>query len=103
MSLSLYGHSRVIGGWSEKLQWAVQNLKGRKLVSSLLRVAWKAFIYLVWRARNGRLYGHSTETSLQVLEHIKDVTLVRLARLKRVAATSFNRQLCNSWGLFDVC
>ena len=36
MILSLCGLSRVIGGWSDELQWAVQNLKVKKLISSLL-------------------------------------------------------------------
>ena len=102
MILSLCEISRVIGSCSEELQWAIQNLKGKQWVSSLLRIAWKAYIYHVWKERNGRLYGNSTETSLQVLEHIKEVIRIKLARL-RFPATAFNRRLCNRWGLLNVC
>ena len=101
MLLSLCGINRVIGNWSEELQWAVQNLKGRNLASTLLRVAWKAFIYQVWKERNGRLHGNAARTNLQVLEAIKDVTRIRLAEIKRDATT--NLGLSNSWELFDVC
>ena len=77
-------------------------MKGKQLVPTLLPVAWKAFIYYIWRERNGRLYGQSIETSLQVFEHIKEAIRIRLIGLTRVVATHANRKLCNSWGLFDV-
>ena len=103
MLLSLCGINKVIGDWSEELQWAIQNLKGRNLASTLLKVAWKAFIYQVWKERNGRLHGNTARINLQVLEAIRDVTRIRLAGLKRDTATNLGRQLSNSWELFDVC
>ena len=102
MILSLCGLSKVNGSWTEELQCVVQNLKGKKLISSLLHVAWKAFIYHVWREKNQRLYKHSTETTMQILEHIKEVIQIRLAGLKRVATMPFNRQLCKSFLFFFV-
>ena len=54
----------MIGGWSKELQWAIKNIKGRTLVYTILRVAWKAFIYHVWRERNGRLFENSIESSM---------------------------------------
>ena len=95
--LSLCGINREIGNWSEELQWAAQNLKGRNLTSTLLRLAWKTLIYQVWKERNGRLHGNTERTNLQVLEAIKDVTCIRLAGIKNDTTT---RHLRNSWGLF---
>ena len=103
MLLSLYGINRVIENWSEKFQWTVQNLKRRNLASTLLRVAWRAFIYSVWKERNGRLHSNTARNNLQVLEAIKEVTCIRMAGIKRDIATNLGRQLSNSGKLFDVC
>ena len=103
MILTLCGQNKMIGGWSEELQWAIKNIKGRTLVYTILRVAWKAFIYHVWRERNGRLFGNSIESSMQVMERIKDVVRLRLAGLRKMAETTVNMQLCTNWGLYDVC
>ena len=62
-------------------------MKGKQLASTLLRVAWKAHIYYIWRERNGRMYGRPVETTQQVFEHIKEVTCIRLAGIKGVNAT----------------
>ena len=70
------------------------------MASSILRIAWRAYIYHVWKERNGRWYGNSRETSLQVLKHIKKVTQIKLAGL-RFPATSFNKR--DRWGLQNVC
>ena len=39
------------------------------------------------------------ETSLQLLNHIKNGIRIRLARLTTVADDEINRQLCCNWGL----
>ena len=77
-------------------------MKGKQLVATLLRVAWKAFIYYIWKERNGRLYGQIMETPMQVFEHIKEAVCIRLAGLPKVGVMHTNRQLCTSWGLVDV-
>ena len=77
-------------------KWRLQNLKGKGLVSSLLRVAWKAFIYCVWRERNRRLFGNSTDASLH--EHIKEIVRIKFAGLRGVTAMPSSRQLCINWG-----
>ena len=100
--LSLSEQSRLIGTWSEELQWAIQNLKGRKLLHIILRVAWRAYIYYVWKERNGRMYGNSIVTSLQVLEHIKEAVRIKLAGL-RFPKTIENEGLCRRWELYNVC
>ena len=89
--LQLCGLSREVARWDEEMSWAVQKLKGKSLISIILRIAWSALIYYVWRER----------TSMQVLEHIKEVIKFRLAGLHGVAGDTVNRDLCNNWGLFD--
>ena len=53
--LQLCGLRREVHGWAAELNWAVKKLKGRSLVSIILRVAWRAFVYFIWRERNQRL------------------------------------------------
>ena len=72
--------------------------EGEAVSTTLLRLAWKALIYYIWRERNGRMYRQSTETTQQVFEHIKEATCIRLAGIKGVNATQANRQLSNNWG-----
>ena len=95
MILANCGISRVIGSWNEELQWAIRNMKGKQLVATLLRVAWKAFIYYIWKEKNGRLYGQIMETSLQVFGTLRKQFVLHLCN-------AHNRQLCNSWGPVDV-
>ena len=55
MVLSLCGLQRDVFDWNSELQWAVQKLKGKALISILMRVGWTAFIYHTWKERNYRL------------------------------------------------
>ena len=41
--LKHFGLNREVG-WNEELKWVVQRLKGRALISILLRIAWNAFV-----------------------------------------------------------
>ena len=54
--LQLCGLHRDVGPWEEELTWAVQRIKGKALISIVLRIAWRVFIYFVWRERNRRLH-----------------------------------------------
>ena len=56
----------------------MQKLKGKAMISTLMKVAWTAYIYYVWRERNARVFGHKEETGEQVLCHIKEAVRVRL-------------------------
>ena len=100
--LSLCEQSRQIGNWNEELQWAIKQIKGRKLVSAILRIAWRGCIYHVWRERNRRLYGNATETYQKAFEQIKEAVRIKLAGMK-FSATAANGRLCNGWGLHDAC
>ena len=81
----------------------IKNIKGRTLVHTILCIVWKAFIYHVWKERNERLFRNSIESSIHVMERIKDVVHLRLVGLRKMAETTVNMQLCTNWGLYDVC
>ena len=97
--LQLCGLHRDVGSWEEELTWAVQRIKGKALISIILRIAWKAFIYFVWKERNRRLHNELAETAMQLLERVKDVVRIKLADLTNVMDDDVNRRLCCKWGL----
>ena len=97
--LILCGLKRATYGWEEELQWAYKNFKGKSLTSIILRSTWSAYIYFVWKERNGRLYKSKEETREQVLEQIKQRTRIRLGGLTNIKLDHINNSLYRAWGL----
>ena len=91
--LELCGIRRRIGSWTEELEWAVNHSKGRSLSSTVLRLAWKALIYHVWRERNGRLHNQSSQTANHIFEQIKGMICIKIAGLKGGTESASNGQL----------
>ena len=96
--LHLCGLHREVGGWQEELRWAVTKIKGKALISIFLNIAWKACIYHVWRERNGRMHSKPSNSSLQIIEQIKEIICIKLNGVNRVATDDVNRMLCRNWG-----
>ena len=101
MILTLSGIRRDVSDWNFELKWASQRLKGKALISTLLRIGWNAYIYHMWRERNNRLFRQKEETKEQILEHVKEAIRHRLAKLKNVAKDPINMSLYSSWRLFE--
>ena len=97
--LQLCGLQRAVQDWNTKMNWAVKKLKGRSLISIILTVAWRAFVYLIWKERNQRMYNQRAETISCLLEHIKSIVRIKLSKLENIAEDLVNRSLCQSWGL----
>ena len=95
------GLERESLGWDGELRWASTKIRGKAMITTLLRVGWSAFIYHIWKERNCRLFQHKEETTLKILEDIMKVTWYRLAKLKKVEADEINIKLQKSWGLLD--
>ena len=96
------GLNRESLGWERELSWASLKLRGKALNTTILRVAWSAFVYHIWRERNYRVFQHREETSVKILEDIMKVIRYRLAKLKKVKADEVNIMLYRSWGLLDL-
>ena len=92
---------RDVSCWNYELKWACQRLKGKALISTLLRIGWSAYIYHMWKERNNRLFRHKEETKEQILEQVKEAVRHKLAKLKNVAKDPINMSLHCSWGLFE--
>ena len=97
--LQLCGLSREVKIWSEELAWAIQRIKGKVLISMVLKMAWKAFIYFVWCEMNKRMHNGLSETTQQLLNKIKNVVCIKLDGLTKIARDDINRLICSNWGL----
>ena len=77
-----------------ELEWAVKRLKGKSLLSMILRLAWRASIYYIWRERNGRRHGQASETPSQIVKHIKSDIRLKTISIKNITNDSVNSLLC---------
>ncbi|KAH1121811.1 hypothetical protein J1N35_004971 [Gossypium stocksii] len=71
--LVLYGIRRSIGTWIQELNWAMTYLKGKSLIVCILKLAWTAFIHIIWFERNGRLSGKPSNLVEVLLARIQVV------------------------------
>ena len=85
--------------WEHELKSALQRLKGKAMLSSLLKVAWNAHIYCIWRGRNVRVHDQKEETKGQIMNKIKEAVRIRLGKLKMVKKDYVNTLLYTAWNL----
>lgn len=52
------GISRQVQGWNTEMQWAICRIKGKALISVVLRVVWSAYLYYLRLERNARMHGN---------------------------------------------
>ena len=97
--LQLCGLTRRILRWEEEIEWASQKFKGKSLISNILRLAWNASIYHIWKERNGRMHGQTFAAPNQIVQHIQDDIRLRLISLKSITNDAVNCLLCHNWGL----
>ncbi|MBA0556724.1 hypothetical protein Golob_026802, partial [Gossypium lobatum] len=50
-----------------ELAWAILKLKGKSLLVAILKLAWSAYLYVIWRQMNKRYFGVSFLTEDVVL------------------------------------
>ena len=98
-ALQLSGLRRTIGRWDEKLKWVSVKLKGKALISIVLRTAWKATIYYIQRERNRRIYGQIPESTSKLFYYVKEAVQLKTWDLVNIADDSVNRSLYKNWEL----
>ncbi|OMO64389.1 hypothetical protein CCACVL1_21795 [Corchorus capsularis] len=87
--------TRSIDNWQYELQWATSRLKGKSLLSLVLKLA----CYGIWRERNTRIFQRKMHTVEQSFQLIVESIRLRLLGLKNVAKDPINIFICNSWHL----
>ncbi|KAG4159429.1 hypothetical protein ERO13_D02G174150v2, partial [Gossypium hirsutum] len=78
---------------------AILKLKGKPLLVVILKLAWNAYLYMIWRQRNKRYFGVSFLTEDVVLVQIKEIVRARLGGRPINIIDTVNASLCASWGI----
>ena len=97
--LQLCGLSRRVRSWSEELAWAIMKLRGKALLSIVMRLAWRASIYYIWRERNRRMHGQIPDNAAKIVEQVKKDIRFRTISLKNIVNDPVNCSICSNWGL----
>ncbi|KAA3466586.1 reverse transcriptase [Gossypium australe] len=97
--LVLYGITRSIGTWIQELNWAMTYLKGKALIVCILKLAWIAFIHIIWCERNDRIFGKPSNLVEFLLARIQEVMRIRLNGKQINRMYTINKHLCLNWGL----
>ncbi|XP_039068433.1 uncharacterized protein LOC120214662 [Hibiscus syriacus] len=64
--------------WEEFLEMASSNWKGKSLLSTVMKIALNALVYLLWEERNRRLYQGRTRPANELLKNIKSIVCLQL-------------------------
>ncbi|KAA3470334.1 DNA ligase [Gossypium australe] len=93
---------KAVGSWRQELAWAILKLKGKSLLVAILKLAWSAYLYVIWRQRNKRYFGASFLTEDVVLVQIKEIVGARLGGIPINRIDLVNVSICASWGIIVV-
>ena len=96
------GLNRRMMCWEQELEQAGKRLKGKALISVLLRAAWNVHIYHIWKERNNRIFAQKAATGEQVLKLIKHDIRFRLDRMQNVKKDHVNILLLRNWNLSEI-
>lgn len=67
-----------------------KKLRGKALISVVLRVAWNANIHCIWKERNRRLHGKSPRSMASVLDCVIFTVQIATCSIKNVIADAVN-------------
>ncbi|KAG4133055.1 hypothetical protein ERO13_D08G071266v2, partial [Gossypium hirsutum] len=83
----------------QELAWTILKLKGKSLLVVILKLAWSAYLYVVWRQRNKKYFGASLLTEDTILVQIKEIVRVHLGGSLINRTNPTNASLCTFWGI----
>ncbi|MBA0880949.1 hypothetical protein Goshw_030266 [Gossypium schwendimanii] len=89
----------VVGTWRQELDWTILKLKGKSLLIAILKLAWNAYLCVIWRQRNKRYFGASFLTEGAIMVHIKELVQARLRGSLINRADPVNASVCASWDI----
>ncbi|XVF82352.1 hypothetical protein PTKIN_Ptkin16aG0039900 [Pterospermum kingtungense] len=90
------GFQREVRTWNYEFDWPIRKLKGKSLIAIVLRCAWNACNYEVWRERNCRLHNQGSRSVAQIVQCIEMVIQVITANLRNVKHDLVNLDLYKS-------
>ncbi|XP_039045644.1 uncharacterized protein LOC120185516 [Hibiscus syriacus] len=85
--------------WDVRLNWLIENLKGKSLRVRILKLSWTGFLYYIWEERNYRNFRGLSRSVDIIVNSIKEAVKIKLYNHCIHRVDDANRHLCISWGL----
>lgn len=93
------GLSRIARGWLCELSWAEKKLKGKALVSVVLRVAWNVYIHNIRKERNNKRHGKAPQSMANIFDSIIFSVQIATFKIRNVKADVVNMLLYRNFNL----
>ncbi|XP_038998773.1 uncharacterized protein LOC120124090 [Hibiscus syriacus] len=93
------GLKKSISSWEDMIVWACNSWKGKSLISTILKLAWCAKIYVLWEERNRRIFQGRSRSTDDLFICIKEFVGIKLRGKKINMFDRVNTFLCNSWAI----
>lgn len=78
----------------------VAKVKGKALIISvILRCAWAAAIYFVWRERNNMMHAKVPRTEDCILVGIRWSIQIKVSQMQRIVKDNVNLALADAWNI----
>ncbi|KAE8679572.1 hypothetical protein F3Y22_tig00111398pilonHSYRG00150 [Hibiscus syriacus] len=88
--------NKTFSSWEDVVTWACNTWKGKSLISTILKLAWCANIYVLWEECNRRIFKGCSRTAEELLNNVKDFVGIKL-RGKNINRLDYvNSNLCTS-------
>ncbi|KAK8616623.1 hypothetical protein V6N13_116593 [Hibiscus sabdariffa] len=72
-------------GWESEFEWAIAHI---------LRIAWSAFVYMIWEERNRRKFRRISRTAEKLSKGIQDIVRIKVQGKKIDYTDRINIILC---------
>ncbi|XP_039020524.1 uncharacterized protein LOC120152358 [Hibiscus syriacus] len=97
--LSLNGLKNATSTWDEMVTRASSTWKGKSLLTTILKIAWTAYVYILWEERNCRIFKGRHRSTENLLKVIIEAVRIQLKgrNINRTDRTNYN--LCIAWDL----
>ncbi|XP_039068128.1 uncharacterized protein LOC120214250 [Hibiscus syriacus] len=85
--------------WSDFLDWATVNFRGKSLLVSILKLAWISLVYFVWEERNFRRFRGYSRSVDNIFDSIRRSVGDRINGCNINKADNVNLQFCLEWNI----
>ncbi|XP_039043787.1 uncharacterized protein LOC120183068 [Hibiscus syriacus] len=96
---SLCGLQFRTRSWESFLAWACSSCKDKSLLTSIMKIALNALIYIIWEERNKKMFLGRSRNAQELLRAIKDIVGSQLRGRNLNSINSVNTNLCKHWDI----
>ncbi|GLT79503.1 hypothetical protein SLA2020_509890 [Shorea laevis] len=93
----------IIRSWQTLLSWLCKRLKRKALLTTIIKLAWCATIYHIWKERNNRLHNRFFSSELSILEMICADVRDHVLGFAKPRMSPMPHNIAVNWGLEILC